>query len=76
MDDAARAFRLLGSAKLIRRSNCCISAGVLDLYGFESFEYGNSLEQLCINYANERLQHYFTVNYLKEQQIHLENEGN
>ena len=49
--------------------------GILDLYGFESFEYGNSLEQLCINYANERLQHYFTVNYLKEQQIHLTNEG-
>lgn len=49
--------------------------GILDLYGFESFEYGNSLEQLCINYANERLQYYFTVNYLKEQQLHLANEG-
>lgn len=48
---------------------------ILDLYGFESFEYGNSLEQLCINYANERLQYYFTVNYLKEQQLHLANEG-
>ena len=47
----------------------------MDLYGFESFEHGNSLEQLCINYANERLQHYFTVHYLKEQQTHLANEG-
>lgn len=48
---------------------------ILDLYGFESFEHGNSLEQLCINYANERLQHYFTINYLKEQQLLLTNEG-
>lgn len=51
------------------------STGILDLYGFESFVYGNSLEQLCINYANERLQYYFTINYLKEQQVHLANEG-
>ena len=49
--------------------------GILDLYGFESFDHGNSLEQLCINYANERLQFYFSVNYLKEQQQHLANEG-
>jgi len=49
--------------------------GILDLYGFESFEHGNSLEQLCINYANERLQHYFTIHYLKEQQLLLTNEG-
>lgn len=52
-----------------------LKIGILDLYGFESFEHGNSLEQLCINYANERLQYYFTIHYLKDQQSQLANEG-
>uniref|UniRef100_A0A5F7ZMQ5 Unconventional myosin-XIX n=1 Tax=Macaca mulatta TaxID=9544 RepID=A0A5F7ZMQ5_MACMU len=48
--------------------------GLLDVYGFESFP-DNSLEQLCINYANEKLQQHFVAHYLRAQQEEYAVEG-
>ncbi|XP_004608920.2 unconventional myosin-XIX isoform X1 [Sorex araneus] len=48
--------------------------GLLDVYGFESFP-DNSLEQLCINYANEKLQQHFVGHYLRAQQEEYAVEG-
>ncbi|NWT13846.1 MYO19 protein, partial [Vireo altiloquus] len=48
--------------------------GLLDVYGFEAFPE-NNLEQLCINYANEKLQQHFVSHYLKAQQEEYAAEG-
>jgi myosin heavy subunit len=42
--------------------------GILDVFGFESSDQNNSFEQLCINFANERLQNYFNEHIIKSEQ--------
>ncbi|XP_057552632.1 myosin-15 [Hippopotamus amphibius kiboko] len=65
----ARINRAL-DAKLSRR----FFIGILDITGFEMLDY-NSLEQLCINFTNEKLQHFFNQHTLVLEQEEYRREG-
>ncbi|RQM24623.1 hypothetical protein B5M09_003089 [Aphanomyces astaci] len=67
----AKVNRCIGSSSPLESSKFI---GVLDIFGFESFDV-NSFEQLCINYANERLQHHFIDFVMTQEQGRYQSEG-
>ena len=72
---AAAAKHVYGAlfSHIVRRVNELLdgprgrNVGILDIFGFEIFEC-NSFEQLCINFANEKLQQLFCLHTFKQEE--------
>lgn len=62
-----------GNQKLNQRKKFS-EISLLDIFGFERFGV-NQFEQLCINYANERLQHQYVLDNFNEVKDEYKTEG-
>lgn len=87
-DDIRQRSKALAMALYTRMFSCSIrklnefiggiqtgtSLNVLDIFGFEALGT-NGLEQLCINYCNEKIQAIFIEDVVVRQQLEYANEG-
>lgn len=67
----AQIRRVLGNSK---HQEITSKLGILDIFGFEVFQE-NGFDQLCINFANEKLQVQFNTQMIQNQQKEYQEEG-
>lgn len=63
--------QVLGNSK---QQQVTAKLGILDIFGFEVFQQ-NGFDQLCINFANEKLQVQFNKQMIQNQQKEYQEEG-